>query len=86
LICCRNEKIVDINTDNAIGFIEDAVVGLRHGEAVGSQDAVDALVPNPRGLLEAIQGASEPTHILALRSLRANPYKWRNQRRHAGMQ
>jgi hypothetical protein len=28
-----------------------------------SQDAVDALVPNPRGLLEAIQGAAKPTHI-----------------------
>ncbi|OQE74298.1 hypothetical protein PENNAL_c0080G11889 [Penicillium nalgiovense] len=31
------------------------VVRLGHGEAMCGQDAVDALVPNPRGLLQPIQ-------------------------------
>jgi hypothetical protein len=46
--CSSNEKVIDVNTDHAIGFVEYTVVRLGHGEAVGGQDAVDALVPNPR--------------------------------------
>jgi hypothetical protein len=53
---CSNEKVIDVDADHAVGFIEHAVVRLCHGEAMSGQDEVDALVPNPRGLLESIQG------------------------------
>ena len=42
LVCRRNEEVIDIYADYAIGFVEDAVARLRHGEAMGGQDAVDA--------------------------------------------
>jgi hypothetical protein len=54
-VCRSNEKVIDINANDAIRFVEYTVVRLGHGEAMGSQDAVDALVPNPRSLLQSVQ-------------------------------
>ena len=54
-VCRSNEKVIDINANDAFRFVEYTVVRLGHGEAMGSQDAVDALVPNPRSLLQSVQ-------------------------------
>jgi hypothetical protein len=62
LVCRGNEKVINVNTNHAIGFVEHAVIGLCHGETMSRQDAVDALASNPRRPFEAIQGAVEPAH------------------------
>ena len=54
-VCRSNEKVIDINANDTIRFVEHTVVRLGHGEAIRSQDAVDALVPNPRSLLQSVQ-------------------------------
>jgi hypothetical protein len=53
-VCRSNEEIIDIDTNDAIRFIKHTVVRLGYSEAMRSQDAVDALVPNPRSLLQSV--------------------------------
>ena len=60
---CSNEEAIDVDTDHATGCVEHTVVRLCHGEAMSGQDAVDALVRNPRSLLESIQGTMKAVYI-----------------------
>ena len=59
----QQQKVIDVDTDHAIGFVEHTDVRLCHGEAMSDQYAVDALVPNLRSLLESIQGTTKPAYI-----------------------
>jgi hypothetical protein len=58
-----HQETVNIDTNHAIIFEEDAVARLCHTETVCFQNSLHTLVPDPGSLLQTIEGSSQTADV-----------------------
>jgi hypothetical protein len=60
---CSDEEIIHIHADDTVLVVKHTIVRLGHSKAMADQNSLDTLIPDSRGLFEAIEGSTETTDI-----------------------